>query len=605
MAVQMFTDLKMWEEAKHWADQGEKNGTKLITLDDREDEAGGGAMDTNQGLLLKQAASSEEDGDLRSAGEIYYRAAGDMANQGEVKAAAEKYKLAADLFMKTGAVDALMEVVRVVDPNSDKNHMIILQNAVKCFRKLNHFLYAKETLLKLDAIGELISLFMESQRWEEAFHLSQQHPQYAAQIHLPWAEWLVRNDRFEEAKEAYAKAGRTDLALKMLKTLTGNSVQQKRYREAANRTWNLAVETMRGLPADCTPAQVPQSMLEYETLCRTANLYYAYSFIQDYIEEPFTTMMPEQVFHIALYLWNVLSSSTPMDAAKGIQPGKNQAPKEVPLGVSRMYILFALAKQAQNLGAFKLARTAFSRTEHLVVPALWQPQIDLACLGLRSKPYSDSEELMSVCNRCMATNPLLRTNNDACTNCSHPFIRTFLGFEVLPLVEFAPEIDIMQNEVLDLIKREPSRRGGGGGDPGDGWREGRQGGADTLMMDTPVEDEQTDLFVQRVLDAASCILPGAPYQVVRVDRETLADIPPEEVFIVDYSRFSPFLPTKYYRSMIPDIPVTLCKECGQFFHQETWELEYLKTGKCPYCEAVDCEWSLLDFEFVKRNDAAA
>ena len=33
--------------------------------------------------------------------------------------------------------------------------------------------------------------------------------------------------------------------------------------------------------------------------------YYAYSFIRDYIEEPFTTMMPEHVFHIALYIWNV------------------------------------------------------------------------------------------------------------------------------------------------------------------------------------------------------------------------------------------------------------------------------------------------------------
>ena len=43
---------------------------------------------------------------------------------------------------------------------------------------------------------------------------------------------------------------------------------------------------------------------------------------------------------------------------------------------------------------------------------------------------------------------------------------------------------------------------------------------------------------------------------MRVDRETLAAIPPEEVYIVDRTQHSPYLPVQFYRLMIPDIPVT-------------------------------------------------
>merc|ERR1719271_2173272 len=276
------------------------------------------------------------------------------------------------------------------------------------------------------------------------------------------------------------KAGRRDLALTMLRTLIANSVKQKRFKESAQGTFQLAVETVRSVPEDAPPEAVAEAVAEYEDLQRTANLYYAYSFIRDYIEEPFTTMMPEHVFHIALYIWNVLSSPKPSEAARG--------------------------KQGQALGAYKLARTAFHRTEQLVVPAMWQPQIDLACLALRSRPFSDSEELMSVCNRCMTTNPLLRPNNDACVTCSHPFVRSFLGFEVLPLVEFAPEPDILLNEVLELIKKEPQRRGQGGLG-GDGWRERIEANAETLVLGGEDEEGGADLFVQKMLDAASYIVP--------------------------------------------------------------------------------------------------
>merc|ERR1719453_1801704 len=141
---------------------------------------------------------------------------------------------------------------------------------------------------------------------------------------------------------------------------------------------------------------------------------------------------------------------------EGAQGQKGHLLREVPLGVSRVYILYALAKQAQNLGAYKLARMAYDKLQVLRVPPTWQHQIDLSCLGIRSKPYSDQDDLLPVCNWCMTTNPLLRSNHDACINCGHPFTRTHLGFDILPLVEFMPEPHISPEEALKCIARDPA-----------------------------------------------------------------------------------------------------------------------------------------------------
>merc|ERR1719161_1363234 len=98
LIVEMYTDLRKWDDAKHWAQQSEKAGIKPsgVAIGDTNSvaetggsrtqggpgatgavaTAGGGSAGGSvaQGLILKQAASSEEDGDLRSAGEMYLTA---------------------------------------------------------------------------------------------------------------------------------------------------------------------------------------------------------------------------------------------------------------------------------------------------------------------------------------------------------------------------------------------------------------------------------------------------------------------------------------------------------------------------------------------------
>ena len=60
-----------------------------------------------------------------------------------------------------------------------------------------------------------------------------------------------------------------------------------------------------------------------------------------------------------------------------------------------------------------------------------------------------------ICNRCMNSNSNININGDFCTVCGHPFIRNFVGFDALPLVEFVPKADIPPQKVLEFLKMDP------------------------------------------------------------------------------------------------------------------------------------------------------
>ena len=81
--------------------------------------------------------------------------------------------------------------------------------------------------------------------------------------------------------------------------------------------------------------------------------------------------------------------------------------KDHPKGVSKFSVLYALAKQARNLGAYKLARTVLDKINGLRVPKRFKENVDLASLMVRAKPYHDNEDLLTMCYRCSTTNPLM------------------------------------------------------------------------------------------------------------------------------------------------------------------------------------------------------
>ena len=93
--------------------------------------------------------------------------------------------------------------------------------------------------------------------------------------------------------------------------------------------------------------------------------------------------------------------------------------------------------------AYKTARYGYDELQKLKIPSALQDDIDLATLKVRSKPFADKEGFAVICNRCMNTNALINhKGGDFCQACGHPFIRNYIGFDTLPLVEFLPRGEI-------------------------------------------------------------------------------------------------------------------------------------------------------------------
>lgn len=79
------------------------------------------------------------------------------------------------------------------------------------------------------------------------------------------------------------------------------------------------------------------------------------------------------------------------------------------------------------------------------------------------------------------------------------------------------------------------------------------------------EDLANDLFTQRMLEWLETQVSAENYKPVEVDERILKMLRFEEVFIVDYSQYSPTFPKKYYKNMVPDVAITLCENCCKFF----------------------------------------
>ena len=61
----------------------------------------------------------------------------------------------------------------------------------------------------------------------------------------------------------------------------------------------------------------------------------------------------------------------------------------------------------------------------------------------------------------MNTNALINSIGDICTSCGHPFLRNFIGFDTLPLVEFVPLPNITTKKVIEFLKMDPPEEANG------------------------------------------------------------------------------------------------------------------------------------------------
>ncbi|DAZ94814.1 TPA: hypothetical protein N0F65_012841 [Lagenidium giganteum] len=562
-AIKMFADLRMWDEAKKFASQ-----SKVVDI---------------RQLVQDQAKWAEEVQDWRAAAEMY------SASGNTVKAV--------EIMGERGWFDDLLEIANKLDASETK----ILSLCASYFLKADKFKHARDVYLKIGDLDSLLKMHIRLQEWEEAVRLAQKHKDRVKnvdEVFVPYAEWLTGQDRFDDALEAYTRAKRPDQCSRLLLQLITNSVSEKRFRDAAYYHWRLCEQQLGAItaasPQELTDADKEQvaAALDSEWL---SQIYYAYAMVFSYTDEPFTTLLPESLFHSAQFLINKLSARN----------------ARMPPGVSMASVYFTLGHHAIQLETFKLARQAFEKLLQMKLRPEWQTQVELTSMTLQTKPYSDKEELLPVDYRSSTTNPLLNPNggSDVCVNSGHPFVRSFVSFENLPLVEFQPAPGISDEDAEKMILTHPndstaadSKRSN------NGWRETDHGdGTQTMKFGDDGDDAQQtarggdsdrmgangDLF-ELALNKQANFLSGSghrsvipTYRVLQVDDRVLQSLRPSEVFIVKYPTKA--VRNRYYKNMIPDIKIHFSPHCRRFFHMDDFEFEYLKAGHCPCCRVPEMD----------------
>ncbi|XP_068714789.1 intraflagellar transport protein 122 homolog isoform X2 [Montipora foliosa] len=520
-AMEMFTDLRQFEYAKDFIGSSDPKNVKQ--------------------LIKKQAEWCETTNDSKAAVDMFL-------------AAGENLK-AIEIIGQNGWVEKLLEVGR----NLNKAEVEGLKQCAYFFKQHDQHGYASEMYVKIGDMKALLELHVESKHWEEAFELAEKHPEFKDEVFVPYANWLAENDRFDEAQEAFHKAGKRDQAVKVLEQLCHNAVVEHRFHDAGYYFWKLSVQCLDLVSTENSNAEPDYEMLDkFHEYQEKAEIYHLYHSIQRYTDEPFTSHLPETLFNIARYLLHMLV-------------------KDIPPGVSRVSTLFALAKQSKNLGAYKMARTAYDKLQSLKIPQRFQESIDVGSVTIRSKPFHDSEELLPLCYRCSTTNPLLNNKGNQCINCRQPFVYSFSSFEVLPLVEFVLEDGISDEEALKLIEKD-STKTGGRKKSGSNWQEKDMGNFQTLQLtEEPPEEQEDDPFTAKLMSFEQG---GSEFVPVRVGRSTLQAMNSREVLV---KKWPVPLKYQYYRSLLPDVSITLCPSCNRLFHTDDYELLVLQKNCCPFC----------------------
>ena len=165
LALQMFTDLRMFEMAKEYL-------------------SGSGIADSNN-ILLKQAEWAIRNGDQKTAAELYI--------------SSKQFNKAIELAGKNDWAEMLLEIVRKLD-KADRDAL------AKCgehFKRLGLHNFAAEVYEKMGNIRELIELRMESHQWEEVFALARKYPDLDKLAHYKYGQWLAESDQFEEAQKGW------------------------------------------------------------------------------------------------------------------------------------------------------------------------------------------------------------------------------------------------------------------------------------------------------------------------------------------------------------------------------------------------------------------
>ena len=561
-AMEMFGDLRQFDEAKQWAENfsmgaphdpdagtnGEVAGADT-GIGVKAPVARGGDANVQQ-LMQRQAEWSEEVKDYGAAADMYLKA--------------QNYGKAIALLAKGKKTERITELVKTL-PKSETDLLRL------CAEHLVRFDCVKGAIEAYQKIGDfrtLARLYVSNEQWSDAFALIKAHQELADVVYVPHAEWLADQDRFDEARIAYAKAGKPEESSRMLTQLTQNAVMERRFDDAAHYFWLLSMEHLsyvRATSRDSMSAAETHHLRQYEEFKHYSELYHAYEFVRKAIDEPFHSIHSDIIFNAARFLVMRMASRQRRIAAEAHGEEAAAAEYQAPVGVSMVYIYYALARYSEQLGAYKLARHAYNQLLGMRVPGELEQKTDLSSLTVRCRPFSDQEEILPVCYRCSTVNPLINSSGDACIAKCGEFQRSFLTFEHLPLVQFFLPGDMSDEEAEKLILSDGAARratGSAGGSQQynvlslDGGGGNEDDGSAEAVWARHVSDSQSQVVASRAL------LEALHHSEVVVRRSPCKVIPNEYFRIVD------------------SVPI-IVGACGNFFEMEDYEMHCLENGSAP------------------------
>ncbi|XP_035207388.1 intraflagellar transport protein 122 homolog [Stegodyphus dumicola] len=514
-AYMMYIDLRMFDKAQEF----------LSTSDDQE----------KRSLVLKKAEWAKTISEPRAAAEMYL-------SVGEIEKAVE-------LAAENNWADMLKSIAKKVDIIEHKTISIIGNH----LKRLQEYGAAAEIFHKIGDIPSLVEMNVEAKNWKEAFELAKQYPMYKESVYVPYGNWLAENDRFVEAQKAFCIAGQQDLAENVLGKLTKIAVNEKRFREAGYYYWILSMQTLK-FSADLTDeVEIKAAVKKFWDQQFAAEIYYVYSFIYNYLEEPFTMQHTETLFNMSRYLW--------LELVKIDFPG-----------ISKFRIFYASAKQSCAMKAYKLARMAYQQANLYRVPERFRDSLEIATMHVHAKPFTDAEEVLPMCYRCSTSNPLINKNGNICFNCKQPLVYSFISFEVLPVVEFFLENGITDDEAYKLLCRKPNLAPD-----------------NTMKIEEDIQYLKLDYNdpFERDSEADSSMfsydtLTGEPGPLI-LNRAQLEKMNISEVIIC---RWPHPLRTQYFKNVLPSVQIRRCTSCNKLFHSDDYELEILKKNCCPFCRTT-------------------
>ncbi|XP_055909537.1 intraflagellar transport protein 122 homolog [Eupeodes corollae] len=466
-----------------------------------------------------------KDGDEEAKRELIRKRAEWACSVHEPRAAAElllsagENDRAIEIVSQQGWADVLYDIGRRLSLNERSSLELVASH----LKRLKALPLAAEVYKKLGDESQVIQLHVEARDWYEAFRLAENVPEILPSVHFQHAQWLAESDQFIEAHEAYLKAGRSKDANRLLKSLSSSAIAEERFLDASYFNWLMAKQLLDTYISKAEQSPMDHDYKEYKNNLRIAKIYFAYSIIHSYLKEPFTSYSPVSLFNVSRYIVNEIEH------------------KGAPKGISMFALYYTLSKQAKLLDANKLCLQVNKKLQTLKPPAGIQEQIDINYLSSKACKggFNDPEELLPLCYKC--SNYSAHLNGNSCASCKQDYIFSFVSFEILPLVQFNPEIDIMDIE------------------------------AERLLIAPPKSPDDIDPFSEDVAGA----LP------LSLDRNALRAMDPNHILIV--KRREKQMKNIYYRNILPDLQVTFCPECLLLFYAEDFELQVLQKGHCPFC----------------------